>query len=158
MSRKVNESQKKEILDLFIKGEDIKDISKNFNFTITTITRQLKSLLKDEEFIRIKSFNFKNKSSKNKKENKTNKLVIPATKLTRERNNFGEKKLKNYGENFDSNNLNEREKFTEDSFFVELKPIDCEIDNAKQKDLSSISISEIDFPKVVYMVVDQKLN
>ena len=61
MSRKVNESQKKEILNLFKTGKEIKDISKIYNFTIATITRQLKSLLGDEEFLKVKSFNLNNK-------------------------------------------------------------------------------------------------
>ena len=53
MSRKVNESQKKEILNLFVKGKEIKDISKIFKFTIPTITRQLKCLIGEDEFIRV---------------------------------------------------------------------------------------------------------
>ena len=36
--------------------------------------------------------------------------------------------------------------------------MDCEIDNAAQKDLSSIPIGEIDFPKIVYMIVDKKIE
>ena len=47
---------------------------------------------------------------------------------------------------------------SDDPFFVELAPIDCEIDNSIQKDLSSISISEIEFPKVVFMIVDNKIE
>ena len=41
---------------------------------------------------------------------------------------------------------------------MELTPIDFEIDNAIQKDLSSVPISEIDFPKIVYMIVDKKIE
>ena len=46
----------------------------------------------------------------------------------------------------------------EDSSFIELTPLNFEIDNERQKDLSSISISEINFPKIVYLIVDNKIE
>ena len=46
MSRKtVSASQKREILERFQNGSKIKDIAKDFQFTISTITRQLKNLV-----------------------------------------------------------------------------------------------------------------
>ena len=42
--------------------------------------------------------------------------------------------------------------------FVEVAPLDYEIDNTIQKDLSSIPISDINFPKVVFMIVDNKIE
>ena len=42
--------------------------------------------------------------------------------------------------------------------FLELTPINFDIENAPQKDLSSIHISEIKFPNVLYMVVDKKIE
>ena len=44
-----------------------------------------------------------------------------------------------------------------DSFF-EIAPIDYEMDNSSRKELSSVPLSEVDFPKVVYMVVDKKIE
>ena len=44
-----------------------------------------------------------------------------------------------------------------DSFF-EIAPIDYEIDNSSRKELSSVPLSEVDFPKVVYMIVDKKIE
>ena len=44
-----------------------------------------------------------------------------------------------------------------DSFF-EIPPIDFEMDNSSRKELSSVPISDIDFPKVVYMIVDKKIE
>ena len=41
---------------------------------------------------------------------------------------------------------------------MEIAPLDYEIDSAEQKDLSSVPISEIDFPKIVYMIVDKKIE
>ena len=157
MSRKVNESQKKEILNLFVKGKEIKDISKIFKFTIPTITRQLKSLIGEEEFIRVKNSFLKNKSSNNKKNIEFKKSKISKTSLISDKECLTEYK-KSDKENNDLGSAYYQEKLSEDPFFVELTPIDCEIDNSIQKDLSSISISEIDFPKVVFMIVDQKIE
>ena len=157
MSRKVNESQKKEILNLFIEGKEIKEISKIFNFTIPTITRQLKSLLGQEEFVKLKNRIHKKKNLKNNRFNKKINKTISETDLTPEKNNLLEDK-----KNDEDNNVLELPSIqqirSEDPFFVELTPIDCEIDNSIQKDLSSISISEIDFPKVVFMIVDHKIE
>ena len=44
-----------------------------------------------------------------------------------------------------------------DSFF-EIAPLDYEIDSSSRKELSSVPISEVDFPKVVYMIVDKKIE
>ena len=44
------------------------------------------------------------------------------------------------------------------SHFTEIIPLNEEIENLPRKDFSSVSISEISFPKVVYMVVDKKIE
>ena len=44
-----------------------------------------------------------------------------------------------------------------DSFF-EIAPIDYEVDDSSRRELSSVSLSEVDFPKVVYMIVDKKIE
>ncbi len=58
--------------------------------------------------------------------------------------------------NSDSQSLNFNE--TSNSTFVEIAPLNFEIDNIPQKDLSSIPISKAELPKVVYMVVDKKIE
>ena len=42
--------------------------------------------------------------------------------------------------------------------FLEIAPLNLEIDNEPQKDLSSISIEEVELPKVVYMIVDKQVE
>ena len=42
--------------------------------------------------------------------------------------------------------------------FAEIAPIDFEIEDSFQKDLASISINNIEFPKTVYMIVDKKIE
>ena len=41
---------------------------------------------------------------------------------------------------------------------MEIIPLDYEIENTIQKDLSSVKISDIDFPKGCFMVVDKKIE
>ena len=52
---------------------------------------------------------------------------------------------------------NEIDFIPEDSF-LEILPINYEIKNSSRKEFSSVSISEINFPKVVYMIVDKKIE
>ena len=59
MSRKVTDEQKKSMLEEFTNGLDVKDISKIYNFTISTINRQLRSMLSEENFIKINSLSNK---------------------------------------------------------------------------------------------------
>ena len=42
--------------------------------------------------------------------------------------------------------------------FIEIAPIEYEMDNTSRPELSSVPISEIEFPKVVYMIVDKKIE
>ncbi len=48
--------------------------------------------------------------------------------------------------------------FFSDPSFMEITPLNFDIENETQKDLSSVSISEINFPKVVYMIVDSNIE
>ena len=41
---------------------------------------------------------------------------------------------------------------------MEIAPLDCDVDNSLQKDFSSVPISEINLPKIVYMIVDKKIE
>ena len=75
MSRKVTEEQKKSILKEFTNGLNVKDISKIYNFTIVTINRQLRNMLGEEKFLKIKNKNFKN-ASKKIDGKKNNRLLI----------------------------------------------------------------------------------
>ena len=130
MPRKVSDDQKKDILNSFINGMEIKEISKNSNFSSQTIIKQLKKILGEDEFLKRK---IKNKSLKQ-------------TKAIKIENTFGLNK--------DSIS---KEDFIEETF-VEVVPILTEIDSTKQKDLSSEPIEKKIFPEVVYMLVDNKIE
>ena len=48
--------------------------------------------------------------------------------------------------------------FANEESFFEIAPLDYEIDKSSRKELSSVPISDIDLPKVVYMIVDKKIE
>ena len=147
MLKKVSDKQKKEISELFVKGHSIKNISNIYQFSVQTITRQLKISLGDNEFKRIKTLVKSNLGNRKNKTNDKNKTGFDKEDLSKDSNNS-----KILDKNITSSNFD-----PVDSFF-EIPPMDYEIDNLSRKELSSVSISDVDFPRVVYMIVDKKIE
>ena len=68
MPKKVSDSEKEKIVESFLKGSSVREISKEYNFSQITINRQLKLILGVNKFDKIKELNSKqNKNVKNKK-------------------------------------------------------------------------------------------
>ena len=137
MPRKVSELEKKAILDSFISGKDIKEISKIFNYSPITITRQLKKFLSIDDFEDLK---FKNNSfSKSNKKNVSYSLDKLSTQ--------------------DNENLeNEIEKEISSEEVFEVIPIIDGLDFDNQKELASEPIIDAELPEVVYLIVDKKIE
>tara|TARA_A100001388_G_scaffold163840_1_gene122330 strand:- start:2591 stop:3265 length:675 start_codon:yes stop_codon:yes gene_type:complete len=142
LSRQVSEKQKKDILTAFNEGIEIKEISKNFNFTVPTITRHLRNILGQKIFLEKKSL----ASSKNLK--KSSITSAPSKKSLIQKDN-DETKL--VGKNF-LKDVSE-EIFETDQKFFEIAPLEEQIEFTNQRELSSIPLEEINFPKVLYMIV-----
>ena len=136
MPKKLLESQKKEIVDDFVNGFSIEELSEKFNCTKVTITRHLKKGINEETF-----------KSLLKKNNKNN------IKLNIEKNMISQDYL-----NIQNTEEDKPLEFFEASSFTEISPLNLDIDNEPQKDLSSISITKIDLPKIVYLIVDNKIE
>ena len=146
MSKRLSDIQKKEIIQRFINGESLDLLSERFGYTKLTISRNIK------KSIGLDLFNNLNKKSSNKddlSQKLSNDLVLPVKE-----NNFLDS-----NSNKDSINQSFSEnQFLQSSSFMELVPIDLDIDNSTRKDCSSIPIEEIDFPEIVYMIVDKKIE
>ena len=138
MPKKVTEKDKKNILESFINGIDIKQLSTIYGFSVTTITRQLKDKLSSEKFKKIRDNNSKENSSREK--------LLNSPK---------EKQLEKIDTNIDDNFHNEG--LSNNNFF-EIAPLNYEVDLDNQKDLASIPLEEVDFPKLIYMIVDSKIE
>ena len=142
MARRISEKEKIIIVQGFTDGKNIDQLVREFNRAKSTIVRILKKHLGENLY--------KEKTSK------ANKLsqVIESKKVNNSlenSNNFDEEEPDN------SSPINSDESSTI-SQFAEIIPLDFDIENTVQKDLSSTPISEIDFPNIVYMIVDKKIE
>lgn len=142
MSKRVSESQKIEIIKSFKSGIKIKEISATFDITSQTITRQLKKLLGNEEFNKIKDKNDKKNQIKKKHLSKfqNNKEPDPL--------NFANKQKE---DDFENINFSQHH-------FVEISPLHESIEFDQQKDLTSVPIENFDFPKTVFMIVNKSIE
>ena len=149
MAKRLSEKQKDEIIKLFTSGKTPEELSTEFECTKLTISRNLKKKLGEKKFQELIN---KGKSKKKYFENETKKRSF-------ESDNNLDKNFSN--ENFDQekNSMeNNEEDFSSATPFVEITPLNYDIENVPQKDLSSIPISEIKFPNIVYMIVDTKIE
>ena len=148
LAKRLTKEQKEKIIGSFSSGKTVDELSKEYNCTKLTISRNLKRNFGDKEF---KILDDKNKAVKqtldnqefnsNINESSANKLNINKDTLEAD---FS-KELKN----------DEEFSFSQ---FVEVTPLISDIENAPQQDFSSIPLSEVDFPKIVYMIVDKNID
>ena len=121
------------MLSLFIDSKlSIEQLSNKFECTNATITRNLKKELGNEKYQEINALGKLKKNS-----------------IKSNKDNIFEENKKN------TLSLNSEEPQLE---FVELAPLDYEIENAPRKELSSIRLNEIEFPNVVYMIVSKNIE
>ena len=139
MAKRISENEKTEIIDDFTKNKTLEEISEKFNFTKVTIIRHLKRSLGEDKFNEL------NELTKKLKESRQHQDLDYAN--TSHNNNL--ERI--------SDDLKSDYSFPE-STFLEIAPLNLEIDNKPQQDLSSVSIKEVDLPKVVYMIVDKQIE
>ena len=148
MAKRVSEKQKEEIIQSFTSGKSLDALSKDFDFTKLTISRTLKKNLGEEKY--------KELIQKNKIYNQSD---FPKDKTSFEENTKDlEEKIQK--DNFINNQTenNHEEEYLHINSFTEITPLNCEIENALQKDFSSVPMSEYEFPNMVYMIVDKKIE
>lgn len=150
MTKRLTEKQKDEILESFNSGMDIDALAQKNSCTSSTVVRNLKKKLGELKYKALinKSKSLKEKSKTNK--NQTNNLLKINLNSEDVKKDYKEHEVLNA--NITSSN------FAPIDSFLEIAPIDYEIDNSSRKELSSVPLSEVDFPKVVYMIVDKKIE
>ena len=137
MAKRISEKQKQEIVDEFVKKKSLEEISENFQFTKLTIIRNLKKILGEKKYDELLELTKSSVVSDSSKNIKHQKLFDTITQ-------------KNLDESSKDSVL--------EDVFLEIAPLNLEIDNLPRKDLSSISILEVELPKTVYMVVDKEIE
>ncbi len=150
MARRLTEEQIEEIIKCFENGTKIDLLSKRFNCTKLTVIRNLKKNLGELKYIDLLN---KNKSLKGK--SKTNKIQSNNLLKTNV-DNLDLIEVKN-DHKVSNENINDSNFAPYDSF-LEIAPLDYVIDNSSRKELTSVPISEVDLPKVVYMIVNKKIE
>ncbi len=145
LGKRLSEKEKINLVECFAKGKTIEELTEQFAYTKLTIVKHLKNNLGEEKY----------KEIINQGKQVTKTITIESEKVNSDINNreIGKNDKKEYP----STNQSSEELFPLSPFF-EITPLNCEIENTLQKDLSSVPISEIDFPKVVYMIVDKKIE
>ena len=128
------------MIDGFTNGETLDQLSEKYQITKITINIYLKK----EIDIKI----FKELVDKNNKKSK-DKPKVDFKKNLKHKSDINQ-------EVFDEKSSVDASLI--EPSFVEIAPLNYEIDNEKQKDLSSVCISETVLPKVVYMIVDNKIE
>ena len=144
MAKRLSQEEKKEIIECFNDGISINKLSERFDCTKLTISRNLKKILGNEKYEKVlKGLSHKGKNKKNLISNKnsnldnlSNSLLVPK----------------------DSSHYSKKNNFYDESSFVEIAPLNIDINNDQQKDLSSIPLSSVLFPKLVYMIVDKNIE
>ena len=138
MPKRLTEEEKNQIIHKLLNGEEIEFISKEYGVTKVTINRNIKKLLGKSEFEIF--------SKKIKAINRSDKIKEPKSAI-----NINKHEKKEYTKFKD-------EKFENYDNFTELTPLYLDIDNEPQRDLTSIDIKSFDFPKIVYMIINKKIE
>ncbi len=149
MAKRLTEKQKTEMVEYFKNGKTIEALAEVFDCTILTITRNLKKNL-GEIIYKELAENNKNSGSLNSLLEKDEKKISDfelAKKISK--SDFINDKTLDANES--DNNFSSAE-------FIEISPLDFEIENVPRKEFSSIPLEEIDFPKTVYMIVDRNIE
>ena len=129
-------------------GKSLEYLAEEFNCTNATIIRNLKKDLGENLY----------KELLNK-----NKQYFDDKNLNKDFENDNTRKRKKIQDNHLTANKNRNESKTSSSRssvseFIEISPLNIEIENTSRKEYSSIPIEEIDFPKLVYMIVSKNIE
>jgi len=151
LAKRLSPREKNEIIQSFTEGNSLDFISRKFERAKLTIIRSLKKDLGDKKYIEL---NNKIKFQKENiffAENQNDETVTSELNNTPSNEELVE--IQNLSKNHNESTL------ISESSFLEITPLlDYEIEDESRKDLSSIPISDVDLPKIVYMVVDKNIE
>ncbi len=148
MAKRLSFNQKEQLVNSFREGKTIETLSKEFCCTTVTIVRNLKKNLGEREYKEL----IKNKKKSGELHPIDNKNGKKYTSEFRSISNINNSLKSNIEtENQDDNNFQSTE-------FIEIAPLNYEIENTSRKELSSVPIEEIEFPSILYMVVNKNIE
>ena len=145
MAKRLSEKQKEEIKINFLDNQSVEILSEKFNCTKTTIIRNLKKSLGEKKYEEILNrlntqFNIKNE-----------KLLENDNKQTFEENIIKKTDDTSIG-------ISNEDKTSPFESFIEITPLDHDFEDVSQKDISSIPLSEIKLPNMVFLIVKKEIE
>ncbi len=145
LAKRLSEKQKEEIKINFLDNQSVEILSEKFNCTKTTIIRNLKKSLGEKKYKEI-----------------LNRLNEP---LDIEGEDFLENDNKQtFEENIikktddTSIGISNEDKTSPFESFIEITPLDHDFEDVSQKDISSIPLSEIKLPNMVFLIVKKEIE
>ena len=139
MPRKISEEQVKDLVNEFKSGVLLNDLVQSYGFTKVTIIKYLKKNIEEKQYEILVKNQLDEKDTSSKNIRLSEKVIIDRSS----KNSIDKKEI-------NSNNL--------ESEFFEIEPLNYNINEEFQKDLSSVSLNSIKFPQMVYMIVDKNIE
>ena len=139
MPRKISEKQVKDLVNEFKSGVLLNDLVESYGFTKVTIIKYLKKNIEEKKYEVL----MKNQLDEKDTASKNIRLFEKAISDSSSKNSIE-------NEEINSNGL--------ESEFFEIEPLNYNINEEFQKDLSSVSLNSIKFPQMVYMIVDKNIE
>ena len=145
MAKRLSEKQKEEIKINFLDNQSVEILSEKFNCTKTTIIRNLKKSLGEKKYKEI--LNRLNEPFDVEGEN----LLENDNKQTFEENIIKKTEDTSIG-------ISNEDKISPFESFIEITPLDHDFEDVPQKDISSIPLSEIKLPNIVFLIVKKEIE
>ena len=147
LAKRLTEKQKEEIKINFLDNQSVEFLSEKFNCTKTTIIRNLKKSLGEIKYKEIlnrlnATFDLKNKN-----------LLENDNQQINEKN-----KINKTDDTSISIGISNEDKINPFESFIELTPLDHDFEAVSQKDISSIPLSEIKLPNMVFLIVKKEIE
>tara|TARA_Y100001968_G_scaffold329174_1_gene377927 strand:- start:609 stop:1424 length:816 start_codon:yes stop_codon:yes gene_type:complete len=187
ISRRLTKSQKFEILDSYRKGSKANDLAENYNCTVNTINRTVKSLISEDEYISLKEQRIKTnqkrvklsqnsiKDRESESFNEESRSFKIEDNITTQEDFFSNKDKElsqlalddagDFDENISTENLNDEINSIEKSNqeyqnnFELIAPLLAEFNFEAEEPKPDFKIlDELRLPDSVYMIVDKKVE
>ncbi len=147
LAKRLTEKQKEEIKINFLDNQSVEFLSEKFNCTKTTIIRNLKKSLGEIKYNEIlnrlnATFDLKNKN-----------LLENDNQQINEKN-----KINKSDDTSISIGISNEDKINPFESFIEITPLEHDFEAVSQKDISSIPLSEIKLPNMVFLIVKKEIE
>ena len=147
MAKRLTEKQKEEIKINFLDNQSIDNLSEKFICSKTTIIRNLKKSLGEKKYKEILN---RSNPTLDIEDDKLAKNEIQQTYETNKIN-------KTYDTSTSLGRSNE-DKINSFESFIEITPLNHDFEDLSQKDISSIPLSEIKLPNIVFLIVKKEIE